>query len=133
MHKKAEDNLLDNFNAEAVQSANRMLRKVDTDELDFDAFCDELAERLCNSKKRKTMASKGSTEEHVQTTLMAPILIEALSADPVSPALKSGVKRKPTSPIFKQTNKAEEEDKYVGQRRRKRRRKEEEDKQRRRK
>ena len=38
MHKKAEDNLLDNFNAEAVQSANEMLRKADTGELDFDAF-----------------------------------------------------------------------------------------------
>ena len=49
----------------------------------------------------KTMASKGSTEERAQTTLMASTLIEALSADPVSPSLKSRVKRKPSSPMFK--------------------------------
>ena len=87
-----------------------MLRNVDTDELDFDAFCDELDEGSCKKKERKTMASKGSTEEHVQTTL-ASILIEALSADPVSPALKSGVRRKPASPMLKQPSMAEEEDK----------------------
>ena len=45
MHNKAEYNLLDSFNAEAVRSANRMLRKVDTDELGFDACCDEFDER----------------------------------------------------------------------------------------
>ena len=57
------------------------------------------------------MVSKESTQEHVQTTLMATMLIEALSADPMPPALKSGVKKKPTSPMFNQPNRPEEEDK----------------------
>ena len=56
------------------------------------------------------MVSKGSTEEHVQTIVMAYMLIEAMSADPVSLALKSGVRREPASPMFKKPSKAEEED-----------------------
>ena len=47
---------------------------------------------------------------HVQAALNATVIIEALSADPVSPALKQGVRRKPTSPMFKTPNKAEEEE-----------------------
>ena len=111
MYKKAEYSFLDSFDAEVVQRPSRMLRKVDIDELDFDEFCDELEEISCKKTKTKTMASKGSTKEHVQTTLMASTLIEALSADPVSIALKSGVRRKPASPMFKKPSKAEEEDK----------------------
>ena len=57
------------------------------------------------------MVSNGATQEHVQTTMMASMLIEALNADPVSPALKSGIKRKPTSPMVKKSSKAEKEDK----------------------
>ena len=43
--------------------------------------------------------------------MTASMLIEALSADPVSPALKSELRKKPTSPMFKKPNMAEEEDK----------------------
>ena len=44
MYKKAEDSFLDSFAAEVVQRPSRMLRKVDTDELDFGALCDDLDE-----------------------------------------------------------------------------------------
>ena len=43
--------------------------------------------------------------------MIAIVLIEALSADPMSSALKSGVRKKPASPMFKKPSKAEEEDK----------------------
>ena len=99
------------FDAEDVQRPSRMLRKVDTVELDFDEICDELDEISCKNKHTKAMASKGSTEEHVPAPLLASTLIEALSADPVSPALKSGVMKKTTSPVCKKSNKAKEEDK----------------------
>ena len=46
----------------------------------------------------------------MQTTVIASMLIEPLSADPVSLALKSGVRKKPASPMFKKPNKAGEED-----------------------
>ena len=67
------------------------------------------------------MVSKGGTQEHVQTPLMASMLIEALSADPVSLALKSGVRHKPASPMFKKPSRAEEEDKGGGRRNKRRR------------
>ena len=46
----------------------------------------------------------------MQTTMMASMLMEALSADPVSLAFKMGVRKKPASPMFKKPSKAEEED-----------------------
>ena len=44
MYKKAEDSCVDSFDAEDVQRPIRMLRKVDIDELDFEALCDDLDE-----------------------------------------------------------------------------------------
>ena len=58
---------MDSFESEDAQTPSRRLRKVDTDELDFEALCDDLDKWSCNKKKRKTMASKGGTQEHVQT------------------------------------------------------------------
>ena len=110
MYKKPEDSFVDSFESEDLQTPSRRLRKVDTDELDLEALCDDLDEWSCKKKKRKTMASKGGAQEHVQTTLMASMLTEVLSADPVSPALKSGIKKKPTSPMFKKPSKAKQED-----------------------
>ena len=65
-------------------------------------------------EKRNTIVSKGGTQEHVQATMMASMLIEAVSADPVSLALKSRVRRKPASPMFKKPSKAEEEEDKEG-------------------
>ena len=56
------------------------------------------------------MVSEGGMQMHVQTILRATMRIEALSADPVSPALKTGLKKKPASPMFKKPSRAEEED-----------------------
>ena len=103
---------MDSCESEDVQTPTRRLRKIDIDELNFEALCDDLGEWPCNNKKRKTMVSKGGTQEHVQATLMATMLIEASSADPVSLALKSGVRKKSASPMFKQPSRAEEEDKF---------------------
>ncbi len=83
---------------------------MDTGELDFEALCGDLGELSCKNDKRKTLVSKGSAQEHVQTTLMATMLIEAMRADPVSPALKSGARNKPTSPVFKKPSKARAKD-----------------------
>ena len=69
MYKKPdlEDNfLVDSFDSEDLRTTTKRLSKVDTDELNFEALCDDLGELSCKKKKRKTMASKGSTEEHVQ-------------------------------------------------------------------
>jgi hypothetical protein len=44
MYKKTEDNFVDSVDAEDVQRPNKLLRKVDTDELDFEALCDDLDE-----------------------------------------------------------------------------------------
>jgi hypothetical protein len=61
MYKKPEDSFVDSFDAEDVQRANNMLRRVGTDELGFEALCDELDEGSCKTK-RKTMVSKGGTQ-----------------------------------------------------------------------
>ena len=111
MYKNPEDSFVDSFESEDVQTPNKRLRKVDTGKLDFEALCDDLDEWSCKQTKRKTMVSNGGTQEHVQTTLTATMLIEALSADPVSLALKSGVRKKPASPMLKKPSRAEEEDK----------------------
>jgi hypothetical protein len=58
---------------------------------------------------RQTIVSKEGIQVNAQATLRATMLIEALSADPVSLALKSGVRKKPASPMFKKPSKAEEE------------------------
>ena len=87
------------------------MRKVDIDELNFKALSDDLGEWPCKKKKKTTMVSKEGTQVHAQATLRATMLIEALSADPVSPALKSGVRKKPASPMVKKPCRAEEEDK----------------------
>jgi hypothetical protein len=113
MHKKPEDAFVDSFEPEDAHTTNRVLRKVDTDELSFNSFCADLGEWPSKRKKRKTMASKGGTGDQVdlQATLNATALIQALSADPVSPALKQGIRKKPASPVFKKPSRAEEEDK----------------------
>ena len=38
MYKKPEDNFVDSFESKDVQTPNKRLRKVDTDELDFEAL-----------------------------------------------------------------------------------------------
>ena len=55
MYKKLEDNCVDSFELEVVQTPSRRLRNVDIDELDFEACCDDLDEWSCNNKKRKIM------------------------------------------------------------------------------
>ena len=52
MHKKPEDNFVDSFESEDVQTPAERLRKVDTDELDFEALCDDLDEWSCKKKRR---------------------------------------------------------------------------------
>ena len=42
IYKKPEDSFVDSFESEDVQRPSRRLRKVDTDELDFEALCDDL-------------------------------------------------------------------------------------------
>ena len=79
--------------------------------MNFDALCDDMGEWPCKKTKRKTMVSKEGTQVNVQAALRATMLIEALSADPVSLALKSGVRKKPASPMVKKPSRAEEEDK----------------------
>ena len=54
MYKKPDDSFVDSFESEAAQRPSRRLRKVDTDELDFGALCDDLDEWSRNQKKRKT-------------------------------------------------------------------------------
>ena len=98
---------MDSFESDDVQTTTKRLRAVDTAESNFEALCDDLGEWPCKKTKRKTMVLKGGTQEHVQATLRASMLVEALSADPVSPAQTSGVKKKPTSPMFKKPSKAE--------------------------
>jgi hypothetical protein len=88
MYKKPEDSFVDSVEAEDAQTTTRRLRNVDTDELNFEVLWDDLGEWPCKKTKRKTMVSKGGTQEHVQTTLVATMLIEALSASPVPPALQ---------------------------------------------
>ena len=58
MHKKPEDNFVDSFESEDVQTHTRRLMNVDIDELDLEALCDDLGEWACNKTKRKTMVSK---------------------------------------------------------------------------
>jgi hypothetical protein len=42
IYKKPEDSFEDSFDADDAQRPSRRLRKVDTDELDFEALCDDL-------------------------------------------------------------------------------------------
>ena len=53
---------MNNFESEAVQTTTKRLRKVDTDELDCEALCNDFDEWSCNEKKRKTMGSKGGAQ-----------------------------------------------------------------------
>jgi hypothetical protein len=109
MHKKSEGNFVDNFESQDLENPPRRLRKVDTDEMDFQALCDDLGNGQRQKKKRRTLAKEGGIEVHVQATLKASLLIEAMSADPVSPALKTTMKR-PAGAVFKKPAKAQEED-----------------------
>ena len=51
--KKPEAYFVDSFDAQDVQRPIRELMKVDTNELDFDALCDDLDEWSCNKKKEE--------------------------------------------------------------------------------
>ena len=53
---------------------------MDTDEMDFQALCDDLGNGQRKKKKRRTLAKEGGIEVHVQATLKASLLIEAMSA-----------------------------------------------------
>ena len=52
MYKKPQDSFVDSVDAEDAQRPSRRLRKVDTDELDFEALCGDLDEWSCNEKTR---------------------------------------------------------------------------------
>ena len=82
---------------------------MDTDELDFQAQCDDLGKGQRKRKKRRTLAKEGGVEVHVEATMKASLLIEAMSADPVSPALKTAMKR-PAGAVFKKPARPQEED-----------------------
>ena len=60
-------------------------------------------------KKRRTLAKEGGVEVHVEATLKASLLIQAMSAGPVSPALKTAMKR-PAGAMFKKPARPQEED-----------------------
>ncbi len=100
MQNEPNNNFVDSFDAEDVQRPSRRLRKVDTDELDFEALCDDLDEWSCKKTNEDNGFRMEALKSVCKTTMMASMLIEALSADPVSPALKSGVKKKPRIPMF---------------------------------
>ena len=50
MYKKPEDNFVDSFQCRQTQS--------DTDELNFEAWCNDSGEWPCKQTQRKTMVSK---------------------------------------------------------------------------
>jgi len=89
MYKQSEGSFVDKFESQDLEDRPRRLRKVDTDEMDFQALCDDLGNGHRKKKKRRTLAKERGIEVHVQATLKASLLVEALSADPVSPALKT--------------------------------------------
>jgi len=80
MYKKSEGSFVDKFESQDLEDRPRRLRKVDTDEMDFQALCDDLGNGQRKKKKRRTLAKEGGIEVHVQATLKASLLIEAMSA-----------------------------------------------------
>ena len=51
MYKKAEDNIVDSVDAEGVQRPGRMSRKVDIDQLDFEAVFDDFGRVVVQEEK----------------------------------------------------------------------------------
>ena len=51
MYKKPEDNSVDSFESEDVQTPTKRLRKVDIGELDFEALCDVLGNGRANRQR----------------------------------------------------------------------------------
>ena len=50
MYKKPEDNCVNNFESEDVQTPTKRLRKVGTKDLNCDALCDDMGQWPCTNK-----------------------------------------------------------------------------------
>jgi len=80
---------------EATEVPTRVLKKVATDDLDFETMTEgcgelELAKGQVGRPKKKQ-----------KTVNMAKLLVDALSADPVDPRLKQVIKKKPATCVAK--------------------------------
>ena len=50
MYKKPEDSFVNSFESKDAQTPTRRLRQVDTEDLNFDALCDDMGEWPCKKK-----------------------------------------------------------------------------------
>jgi len=80
---------------EATEVPTRVLKKVATDDLDFESMTQGLGEHeLAKGQVRRPKKKQ-------KTVNMAKLLVDALSADPVDPRLKQVIKKKPASCVAK--------------------------------